>query len=258
MALGAHHQVDPEDIPGRTCHSLWFHRDTPCPGCPVVETFRSGRPARGEQTTPDGRHWSLSAFPMRDEAGELVGVVEVARDISHKMAARQSLDRAVADLERAQRIAAIGNWSFDPAVGVPEWSREVYRLYDWDPARPPPRPEDYDRFYQGEDLARFREAFGAAVRQGTPYAITLRLERPGQPTRWIRAIGEPEPEPGPAGHVVHGTLQDITHAGQAEAALRRSEEKLRLALEVAEDGIWDLEMATGAVSCSDGYYALLG
>ncbi|MQX37810.1 PAS domain-containing sensor histidine kinase [Roseospira navarrensis] len=247
-----------QDWPDNTCHRRWFDSDVPCDGCPVIETFRTGQPARADHTTPDGRHWALGASPVRDGDGTLVGVVEVAREITDQVTAKRALDLAVADLKRAQRIARVGNWLFDPAVGVPEWSEEVYRLYECDPAQPPPALADFGRFYGGADLERFRAAISGAVRDGKPYDITLRLTLPDRAPKWVRAIGEPDPEPGPAGHVVRGTIQDITQVRAAEDALVRSEETLRLALEVAEDGVWDLDARTGTVEWNARYYAMLG
>ncbi|SDH23344.1 PAS domain-containing sensor histidine kinase [Roseospirillum parvum] len=258
LALANHAELDPGTLVGRICHDIWFGSDRPCQSCPVVETFRTGQETHGEQTTPDDRHWALSAFPMRDEAGQMLGVVEVARDVSDQVEARRALAQAVADLERAQRIAAIGNWSVDPASGKTTWSDQVYRILGQDPEGPPLSVETSATVFAPADHARLTEAIGAAIRDGTPYAITLQLSLPDRPLGWVRAIGEPEADPGPAGHVVHGTIQDITHIKQTEAALTRSEEKLRLALEVAEDGIWDLDLASGTVEWTPRLYTLLG
>ena len=45
---------------------------------------------------------------------------------------------------------------------------------------------------------------------------------------------------------------------QAEEALRRSEERLRLAMEASESGIWDLDVATRTVTASAGCQSMLG
>lgn len=45
---------------------------------------------------------------------------------------------------------------------------------------------------------------------------------------------------------------------KAEEALRESEERLQLALEGANDGVWDWNIKTGAVLRSPGYFSMLG
>ncbi len=45
---------------------------------------------------------------------------------------------------------------------------------------------------------------------------------------------------------------------RAGAALAESEHRLALALEASTDGLFDIDLATGAVYCSPGYFAMLG
>lgn len=258
LGLGHKSQFVGQDVVGRTCYSVVVGADAPCEGCPVHQTFKTGQHAVADMTVIEGRHILIHTSPMRDEDGTMLGVVEVARDITDWVEAKRRLAQAIADLKQAQRIAAIGNWSFDPAVGVPVWSDEIYRIYGRDPAQPLLTLADCDTLYEGEDLDRFRTAFTAAIRDGIAYDITLCLRLPDRPPKWVRAIGEPEAEAGPAGHVVHGTIQDITEEKRIRDDLILRKHKLRLAMDVAADGIWDFEVETGAVEWNDRLFEMLG
>lgn len=56
----------------------------------------------------------------------------------------------------------------------------------------------------------------------------------------------------------HALEADIAHREEVEAALRESEERLALALDAANDGIWDIDVAAGTFYTSDRFAAILG
>jgi len=53
-------------------------------------------------------------------------------------------------------------------------------------------------------------------------------------------------------------MSDITQQKQIEKALQLNEERLRLALEVTSDGLWETNFATGETYFSPTYYTMLG
>jgi PAS domain S-box-containing protein len=69
------------------------------------------------------------------------------------------------------------------------------------------------------------------------------------------AIGEKE---GELLQNLASTTAQVLQTAMAEEALRLSEERLRLALEAADQGLWDLDLAKDGGYCSPRYYSLLG
>jgi PAS domain S-box-containing protein len=53
-------------------------------------------------------------------------------------------------------------------------------------------------------------------------------------------------------------VRDVTERRRAELALRESEERLKLALAGAQEGVWDWDLETGAVVYSDQWKRMLG
>jgi PAS domain S-box-containing protein len=76
--------------------------------------------------------------------------------------------------------------------------------------------------------------------------------------RWVNAIATPmfSPEGQLLGYV--GTVEDITARKQAEEALRESEARLKLAMQSAQWGYWDLNLLTGESVWSSESKQLLG
>jgi PAS domain S-box-containing protein len=76
--------------------------------------------------------------------------------------------------------------------------------------------------------------------------------------RWLLVNADPQiAEDGRVERVVC-TLSDITHRKQTEEALRQSEERFALAVEGANDGIWDWNLQTGSAYLSPRWKTMLG
>ncbi|WP_319579444.1 PAS domain S-box protein [uncultured Methanospirillum sp.] len=59
-------------------------------------------------------------------------------------------------------------------------------------------------------------------------------------------------------HQIIAIYNDVTEKMRTAEALSASEERLRLSLEAANDGIWDWNVKTGIVSCNSQWYTQLG
>ena len=60
------------------------------------------------------------------------------------------------------------------------------------------------------------------------------------------------------GPLLSRTVRYAIERRRADEALRRSEEKLRLAMEASESGVWDFDMRAGTVTASADCQAMLG
>jgi PAS domain S-box-containing protein len=85
-----------------------------------------------------------------------------------------------------------------------------------------------------------------------------RIVRPDGAVRWIVERGFPVRDAAGAIEYVVGTARDVTERVLAEENLRRSEERFRLVARATSDVIWDWDIVTGAVWCSDGIERLFG
>ncbi len=85
----------------KSCHTMTHQRDTPCDGaehpCPLVEVKRTGEPSMAEHTHAhaDGSAMPIEvhAFPVFDEDGKVVQVIEYSLDITERKVAEAKVDK---------------------------------------------------------------------------------------------------------------------------------------------------------------------
>ena len=92
-AAGESVNQQPQQLIGRYCYEIWYHRNVPCVICPVAEARDSGEFREGEVSTPDGRIWLVRGYPVRNTKGEVEGVVEVTLDITERKRAEETVRR---------------------------------------------------------------------------------------------------------------------------------------------------------------------
>jgi RNA polymerase sigma factor (sigma-70 family) len=74
--------ISNEQISPKKCYELFYHKDTPCPGCPVIKTLQTGKEEEANLITPDGTHWLFRTYPFRDSSGCVSGVIGKIKNIS--------------------------------------------------------------------------------------------------------------------------------------------------------------------------------
>jgi len=125
------------DFTGRKCYSAFRGRTAPCPGCPVLRCFESGKPEMSELQGSAGSpvEWiEAFAYPIIDEkTGRVEKVVEFKRDITARKKSEQELR------EREEEFRAIfeNNHAvmllIDPEDGsIVNANPAACRYYGWD------------------------------------------------------------------------------------------------------------------------------
>ena len=89
---------------GETCYEAYSCATAPCPGCPLALSFADGGVHRMERARAgDGGVVEVTASCLRDAEGRIVAGIEVARDVTARVAAARELQLAKEELERQNR-----------------------------------------------------------------------------------------------------------------------------------------------------------
>lgn len=216
---------------------------------PVAARFEARRSDGGTVAV----QWHL--VPMLGLDGGLEGAIAIVSDIRPELAARARGDAL------AGRLRALADAAVDDALAtldldgrVLEWSRGAERLSGHGTAQALGRP-------LGELLppAEALSPLLAQARREGRCAVALEMQRADGQRRWVEgsiyALGL---APGSARFGL--ILRDLTEQREVHRELERSEARLRLALEAARMGIWEIRLDRPVFSAtwSDGLAALTG
>jgi putative nucleotidyltransferase with HDIG domain len=108
-----------DEMIGRVCHKARYNRDQPCDNCWVVETISTGQSQERNNISPDGTHWFVRCNPVYNDAGELIGTVEISTDVTKIKGVQDELQRS---LEQTRKLID----GFIVAVAAMVESRDPY------------------------------------------------------------------------------------------------------------------------------------
>ncbi len=102
-AAGDSVNMPPVELQKRRCWEVWHQRHEPCIGCPVLRARDTEQPQEAETRSPDGRAWFIRGFPVKNETGRLIGMVEFCQDFTERKKSEESLRKAHDELESKVR-----------------------------------------------------------------------------------------------------------------------------------------------------------
>jgi two-component system cell cycle sensor histidine kinase/response regulator CckA len=226
----------------------------------ILTRIRRGESVEHFETlrqTKEGRliDVSVTASPIRNVLGQVVGVSKVARDITAQKLAEGNLREreeqlrlyaehspaAIAMLDRDMRYLVVSQRWMD-SFGLGEQSIVGRAHYDVFPDLAPHRIAAHKRCLAGA-VERFEEDPLTRV-DGSIDWLNWEM-RP-----WHQADGSI------GGIIIFA--EDVSERRLADAALRESEERMRFALENAEIGIWDVDYRTRVIRWSPTLEAQYG
>ena len=92
--------ITPEDLVGKFCYRVFVGRDSICPECPTKKALSSGNIEHVILHQPYSKgiegetYWDTYTVPIKNESGDIVNFIQVARNITEKKKAEEALQES--------------------------------------------------------------------------------------------------------------------------------------------------------------------
>ncbi|GAB1538924.1 hypothetical protein NUACC21_15890 [Scytonema sp. NUACC21] len=179
-----------------------------------------------------------------------------------ELAERQRAKAALRDSEEKLKLtlnfAHIGYWEWNPITNELFGSENALRCLGCEPSRVNVTYEEWASQIHPEDRQWVERELRVAMVSQTELDVDYRLIWDDGSIHWLSAKGRGVYDENGQPQRMLGVVMDISARKQAEAALRESEERLRLALMAANQGLYDLNLQTGEAIVNPEYATMLG
>ncbi|HOO57350.1 MAG TPA: PAS domain S-box protein [bacterium] len=183
---------------------------------------------------------------------------EIAAIALKNARAKEALLGSEEALKKAQEIGKIGSWEYYPEADRLVWSKEMFHIFGIDPSEDVPGYEEHKNLIHPDDWERFDKTVKSIAGDVTGFKFDFRIIRPDGSTRLILMIGEKNRIEKDAFGKMSGIMQDVTELKQAQEQARLSEEKLRIAVEGANEGMWEIDFIDSWVYFDKAATRMLG
>jgi two-component system sensor histidine kinase/response regulator len=168
---------------------------------------------------------NITVVLVRDARGQPDYFISIVENIHRRKLAEEALKNSETALQQSQRLAKIGNWSWNIERDEALWSDEVYRIFGRDPALPPPLYKELATFFSTESWPKLKAVFEQCQFDGLPYERDAELIRPNGERRYVVFHGAASQSLDGKVCSLHGLVQDITERKQIERALLQNQEQ---------------------------------
>jgi PAS domain S-box-containing protein len=152
---------------------------------------------------------------------------ELTKEIARRGKIEEELRQNERDLAEAQRVARLGNWTFDIMANTVRWSEALCRIFDVEKTEFGGAYESFINRVHPDDKSLVLEMNRRARERGEPFEIEYRIVTHHGRVKHIREIGYAIKDATGRVAGLFGTAQDITEHKRTEEALQQSEKELR-------------------------------
>ncbi|MFL5401722.1 MAG: PAS domain-containing protein [Gemmatimonadales bacterium] len=176
---------------------------------------------------------------VMDRTGQLAAMnEELRKEVGERKRAEEALRRSEAYLAEGQRLSQTGSWARNLQTGEVFWSREMYRMFGYEPGTPVTLEKIRQERVHPEDRTRLVQASDFAIHNKSILDHEYRISLPDGTVRFHKVVAHPVLDQSGEMVEIVGTTADVTEQHEASAALeqafdeiKKSEDRLRLVID---------------------------
>ncbi|SEK90970.1 PAS domain S-box-containing protein [Maribacter orientalis] len=192
--------------------------------------------------------WKIS--PIRNDINILEGLVIYLEDIT---ADKRELEL----LQTAETVAKIGGWEVDLQKNSLYWTKTTKDIHEVPEDFIPDLAQGINFYKEGIHREKITELVSAAIEEGKPWDTELIIITAKGNEIWVRAKGEVEAVNDKPIRII-GTFQDIDERKKIELAHEEISERLKLATQTSQIGIWEYDLIANELIWDNAMYNIFG
>ena len=219
--------------------------------------------ALGEEKVVELLRAGAVDYILKDRLGRLPDAIsramENAQSLTEKNIAVQSLVESDELLRQAQAIAHLGSWRWQLDTDKIYWSEESFRIFGLVPDRHGHNPRDFiERVAFSDDIEIIWNEMSAARNGIRECNYEARFHHPDGQVRWVHGQAKLISDANRKPLKLVGTILDVTERKLLEVRLNENLGLLQMALEGAQECVWEWNLRTGEAKFGKRFYAMLG
>jgi len=227
--------MKPGQAEGRYCYKVLHKLNRPCRVCPVVKAIETGKPYTIDDFSSLGKRWTLRAYPVRNEEGNLVGVVEIVTDITERKWAEEIL-RESEEKYRSLASTTDSIYLIDEDCSYLFMNERHLKRFGLPLDQLIGR--NYGEFHSEESTRVLSQIVEEVLGTNKSLQHEYQSERDGR--YFLRTLSPIKDREGKSSVAVTVVAKDITDRKKAEELLRESEVRYRTLFDNANDAIFIL------------------
>jgi PAS domain S-box-containing protein len=158
---------------------------------------------------------------------------------------------------QAKQIARIGSWKVDLVNNKVSWSGTTKEIHEVANDFVPSLEKGIDFYKKGIHRDSIVEAVSECMEMGKPFDLELIIVTAKGNEKWVRAIGEADLV-GQNIVGLKGVFQDIDEIKKERLARETLDNRMRAAVQSANIGIWDWDIANNHLIWDENMFAIFG